>query len=320
MRPSAPHSVEIAALRHAVPYLALFRGRTFVVKLGGGALAEPRALAAAVEQAAALHHLGVRVVLVHGGGPQANELSRALGLEVRQVAGRRVTDAATLRVVTMTLNGEANTALLAACRAAALPAVGVSGVDGGLVIARRRPPVEVPGESAPVDYGQVGDVESVDPRLLTGLLDAGYVPVVSPLAADARGNLLNLNADGVAAAIAVALGAEKLVVMVETPGLLADAADPASLISYVDLAGLARLRAEGRLAGGMLPKAKAIEDALTGGVPRAHLISWRSTDALLWEVFSNEGSGTLVVPELAALLPDERVDERAGERTGERGG
>jgi acetylglutamate kinase len=316
MNDSGSRTVEIAALRHAVPYLALFRGRTFVVKLGGGALAETRALASVVEQAAALHHLGVRVVLVHGGGPQASELARALGLEVRQVAGRRVTDEPTLRVMTMTLNGEANTAVLAACRAAALPAVGVSGVDGGLIVARRRPPVEVPGESAPVDYGLVGDIESVDPRLLCGLLEAGYVPVVSPLAADAHGNLLNLNADGVAGALAVALGAEKLVMMVDTPGLLGDAARPGSLISYVDLAGLAEMRAAGSISGGMLPKARAIEDALTRGVPRAHLISWRSPDALLWEVFSNEGSGTLVVPELAALSPDERADERVGEGAG----
>ena len=311
MKPSGSRLVEIAALRHAVPYLALFRGRTFVVKLGGGALAEPRALAAVVEQAAALYHLGVRVVLVHGGGTQANELARALGLEVRQVAGRRITDEATLRVVTMALNGEANTAVLSACRAAGLPAVGVSGVDGGLVIARRRPPVVVPGESAPVDYGRVGDIESVAPRLLVQLLDAGWMPVVSPLAADARGNVLNLNADGVAGALAVALGAEKLVMMVDTPGLLGDAADPASLISYVDLAGLARMRAAGSLAGGMLPKARAIADALGAGVPRAHLVSWRATDALLWEVFSNEGSGTLVVPELAALSADERAPDAA---------
>ena len=181
------HSVEISALRHAVPYLALFRGRTFVVKLGGGALADPRAVASMVEQVATLHHLGVRVVLVHGGGPQATSLARDLGIEVRQVAGRRVTDDATLTVVTMTLCGEANTRLLAACRAAGLPAAGVSGVDGGLIVARRRPPVAVEGESQPVDYGHVGDVESVDPALLAHLLDGGYVPVVSPLAADADG-------------------------------------------------------------------------------------------------------------------------------------
>lgn len=300
---------QIAALRHAVPYLALFRGKTFVVKLGGAALAEPRALAAVVEQVAALHHLGVRVVVVHGGGPQATELAGALGVPVRQVAGRRVTDDATLAVVVRALNGDANTALLAACRAARLPAVGLSGVDGDLLIARRRPPVEVAGEPAPVDYGHVGDPVAVDPRLLLHLLDGGFVPVVSPLAADAEGRLLNANADGVAAELAVALRAEKLLILVDTPGLLEDVGEPGSLVSYVDLAGLESRRASGAIAGGMLPKARAIADALRGGVPRAHLVSWRSPDALLLEVFSNEGAGTLIVPELAVLRSEERASE-----------
>jgi acetylglutamate kinase len=309
MKHGGARSVEIAALRHAVPYLALFRGRNFVVKVGGGALTDARAVAGVVEQVAALHHLGVRVVLVHGGGAQASALSRALGLEVRQVAGRRVTDEATLGAVTMALNGDANTRLLAACRAAGLPAAGVSGVDGGLLVARRRPPVEVPGEPAPVDYGLVGDIEKVDARLLVHLLDGGYLPVVSPLGADARGQLLNLNADGVAGALAAALGAEKLLFLVDTPGLLEDVSDPASLLSFLDLGRLAKLRESGALAGGMLPKARAIEDALAAGVPRAHLVSWRTPDALLWEVFSNEGSGTLVVPELAVLSADERTQD-----------
>lgn len=314
MMPFGSRSVEIAALRHAVPYLALFRGKTFVVKLGGGALADPRALAAIVEQVAALHHLGIRVVLVHGGGPQASALAERLGLPVRQVGGRRVTDAATLELMTMTLNGAANTQIVAACRAARVPAVGVSGVDADLVVARRRPPVAVPGEEGPVDFGHVGDVERVSPRLLVDLLDRGYLPVVSPLAADADGNLLNLNADGVAAALAVATGAEKLLVLVDTPGLLERAGDPASLVSYVDLAGLERLRASGAITHGMLPKARALADALAGGVPRAHLVPWKLADALLVEIFTNEGAGTLVVPELAALSADEReaVEAHAG--------
>jgi acetylglutamate kinase len=296
-------TTEIAALRHAVPYLALFRGRTFVVKVGGGALDDPRSVASVVEQVAALHHLGIRVVLVHGGGQQASAQARALGLPVRQVEGRRVTDDAMLAVVARALNGDANTALLSACRAAGLQAAGISGVDADLVVARRRSPL-------PVDYGHVGDVERVDPRLARHLLDGGFVPVVSPLGADASGRLLNLNADGVAAALAVALRAEKLLCLIEPAGVLEDPADPGSLVSYLDLPGLARLRAEGRLLAGMLPKAAAIETALTGGVPRAHLVSWRSPDALLWEVFSNEGSGTLVVPDLRALSREERVTAR----------
>jgi acetylglutamate kinase len=287
----------IAAIRHAVPYLALFRGKTFVVKVGGAALDDPRTLSSVVEQVAALHHLGIRVVLVHGGGRQASEQAEALGLPVRLVAGRRVTDDATLAVVTRALNGDANTALLSACRAAGLPAAGVCGVDGGLVTARRRGPVEVAGEPAPVDYGHVGDVVRVEPRLLRHLLDGGFVPVVSPLGADPGGRLLNLNADAVAAALAVALSAEKLLLLVEPAGILEDPADP-------------RMRASGSLRDGMLPKAAAIEAALQGGVPRAHLISWRSPDALLWEIFSNEGSGTLVVGDLAALTGEERDPAR----------
>lgn len=167
--------------------------------------------------------------------------------------------------------------------------------------------MEVEGEAEAIDYGHVGDLEAVDPALLLHLLAGGFVPVVSPLAADARGNLLNLNADGVAAAIAVALGAEKLLLLVDTPGLLERLDDPASLISHVDLDGLARMTAEGKVSGGMLPKVRALETALAGGVPRAHLVSWRSSDALLLEVFTNEGAGTLVVAErdadLAAVAP-----------------
>jgi acetylglutamate kinase len=255
MKDVGQRSIEISALKHAIPYLALFRGRVFVIKVSGGALEEPRAMGQIVEQAATLHHLGMRVVLVHGGGSQVNVLSQALGLEVRQVEGRRVTDTRTLELVTMVLNGEVNTRLIGACRAAGLPAAGVSGVDGGLVRARRRPPVAVGGQSEPVDYGHVGDIESVDPRLLLHLLDGGWVPVVSPLSADRAGALLNVNADSVAAALAVALRAQKLIVLIEPPGLLEDPRDPSSLVSYVDLAGLARMREAGQLVGGMLPTA-----------------------------------------------------------------
>jgi acetylglutamate kinase len=237
----------ILTLRDAIPYLALFRGRTFVVKVSGGALDDPRTLASVVEQVGALHHLGVRVVLVHGGGRQASDLAAALGLPVRQVEGRRVTDDAMLAVVTRALNGDANTAVLAACRAAGLPAVGVSGLDAGLVVAARRP-------ATPVDYGHVGDLAQVDPRLLVHLLEGGFLPVVSPLSADAAGRPLNMNADGIAAGLAVALRAEKLLLMIEPPGLLEDATDSGSLVSYLDLQGLSRLRAAGRLTGGMLPR------------------------------------------------------------------
>jgi acetylglutamate kinase len=296
-------------LREALPYMRLFKGKTFVVKVGGALLADAAATREVLEQVDALRHLGIRVVLVHGGGAQASTLSRSLGSEPRFVAGRRVTDEAALQAAVLTLNGEANTAVLAACRALGIPAVGLSGVDSGLVRARRRPPVVVDGET--VDYGHVGDVVAVDPEVVNWLLSDGKLPVVSPIAADDDGNLLNCNADGIAAALAVAMKAVKLVLLTDVPGLLERAEDPRSLVSYVDLEGLRVMRQRGVLAGGMAPKTAAIESALNGGVARAHLVSWRVPDGLLAELFTNQGSGTLVVPELGTLTPAEQAAEPA---------
>ncbi len=296
-------------LREALPYMRLFKGKTFVVKVGGALLADAASTREVLEQVDALRHLGIRVVLVHGGGAQASTLSRSLGSEPRFVAGRRVTDDAALQAAVLTLNGEANTALLAACRALGIPAVGLSGVDSGLVRARRRPPVTVDGET--VDYGHVGDVVAVDPEVVNWLLSDNKLPVVSPIAADDEGNLLNCNADGIAAALAVAMKAVKLVLLTDVPGLLERAEDPRSLVSYIDLDGLRVMRQRGVLAGGMAPKTAAIETALNGGVERAHLVSWRVPDGLLAELFTNQGSGTLVVPELERLTPAEQAAEPA---------
>jgi acetylglutamate kinase len=305
MKDVGQRRVEVEALKHAIPYVRIFRGKTFVVKVGGGALAEEAAARHLVEQVDALHQVGIHVVLVHGGGPQATALGRALGGEPRFVAGRRVTDDVALAAAVLALNGEVNTRLLQACRAVGLSAVGLSGVDAGLLVARRRPPVAVDGEPQPVDYGWVGDLAGCDVRVLRHLLDGGYLPVVSSLAADERGGLLNVNADTVAAALAVALQAEKLVLMTGAPGLLEDPDDPATLVSYTDLEGLAALRQRGRLRDGMLPKAAAIAAALEGGVRRAHLVAYAQPDALLAEVFTNEGIGTLVVADVHALSAEE---------------
>lgn len=294
-------------LREALPYVRLFKGKAFVVKAGGALLADAAATRDVLEQVDVLLHLGIRVVLAHGGGAQASTLSRALGSEPRFVAGRRVTDERALEAAVLTLNGEANTALLAACRALGIAAVGLSGVDSALVRARRRPPVAVDG--ATVDYGHVGDVVRVDPTVLDTLLASGVLPVVSPIAADDEGNLLNCNADGIAAALAVAMRAAKLVLLTDVPGLLERPEDPRSLVSYIDVEGLRVMRQRGLLAGGMGPKTAAIETALGGGVARAHLVSWRVPDGLLAELFTNEGSGTLVVPELATLTPEEQSAE-----------
>lgn len=305
MKDVGQRTAEVAALKDAIPYIRLFKGKTFVVKVGGGALEDEAAIRSLLAQVEILHQVGIRVVLVHGGGTQASDLSRALGAEPRFVEGRRVTDESALQVATLVLNGATNTQILAVCRKLGLPAVGLSGVDGGLVKARRRPPVST--ANGTVDYGFVGDVVAVDPRVLTALLDAGMVPIVSPLSADDSGQVLNINADTVASAIAVGLGAEKLLMLTGAPGILERGGEPASLVSYTDLAGLARLRESGAFAAGMLPKASAIESAIRGGVQRVHILSYEVPDSLLVEVFTNEGNGTLVVENIGALTPAEQA-------------
>lgn len=303
---SAPHdrAADVAALRRAVPYLRLYQGRVFVIKAGGELFGDGGADRSLVEQVGVLHRLGIRVVLVHGGGRQVSDLSRDRGHEPRKVEGRRVTDAPDLEAAVMVLNGTLRTRLLALARELGVPAAGISGLDGGILNARRRPPVTAP-DGARVDYGFVGDVVSTDMRLLHRLLDDGFLPVVSPLAADASGQVLNVNADVVAACLARELEAEKLVMVTSVPGILEDASSPASLVSYTDVAGLERLKERGALKGGMLPKTAAVKDALYGGVARVHIISQHISDSLLVEVFTNEGSGTLVVLDTRELLPEE---------------
>ena len=303
MKDVGQRTAEATALKHAVPYIRIFKGKTFVLKAGGGALERESTARDLIEQIEVLHQVGIRVVLVHGGGTQSTDLARALGAETRFVEGRRVTDAKALEIATMVLNGAVNTHLLAVCRSVGLPAVGVSGVDAGLIQARKRPPVRVGGEM--VDFGFVGDVEGVDPKVLTDLMDAGYVPVVSPLSAAEDGTVLNFYADTIASALAVALQAEKLLFLTGAPGILERADDPGSLVSYTDLAGLRRLKDEGGLLRGMLPKTSAIEAAIQGGVRRVHILSHDLPDGLLAEVFTNEGVGTLVVEDVRALSPAE---------------
>jgi acetylglutamate kinase len=303
-------SAVIAALRGAAPYIRLYKGKIFVIKAGGAVFGDVAGTRALIEQIAILHHLGIRVVLVHGGGPQLDEMQRTLGIEPRMVRGRRVTDDRSIDATTMVLNGLINTRILAACRELGIDAVGLSGVDAGLVRARRRAPVQVDGES--VDYGFVGDIASIDTMVLRKQLDAGLMPVVSPLSSDDAGIVLNVNADTVAASIGAALGAEKLILCTGAPGILEQREDVRSLVSYTDLAGLARLEREGSLAGGMLPKASAIEAAIRGGVRRVHVISFNARDSVLAEVFTNEGTGTMIVADVQALSPAEKHPETVG--------
>jgi len=293
-------TLAIRALKSAAPYIRMYKGKTFVVKAGGGVFGDAEATRVLIEQIAILHYFGVRVVMVHGGGPQLTELSEALGVPTRMVEGRRVTDQKSIDVTSMVLNGLINTRILGMCRDLNIDAVGISGVDAGLVRAHKRPPVTI-GTGETVDYGFVGDIDGIDTTVIRKLLDNGLMPVVSPLSADETGVLLNINADTVAAAIGAALGAEKLILCTGAPGILERVEDPGSLISYTDLRGLKRLREEGRIVDGMLPKAKAIENAIRGGVRRVHVVSYKSPEGILGEVFTNEGSGTLIVADVNAL-------------------
>jgi len=301
-------AIVVSALKHAAPYIRLFKGKVFVIKAGGEVFADPAQASALVEQVGILHQVGIRTVLIHGGGPQSTQLASDLGLSTQFVEGRRITDSDSLNVAAMILNGQINTRILATCRDLQIPAVGISGVDAGLIRAHKRPPVEgKDGES--VDYGFVGDIDSVEADILKKQLDNGLMPVVSPLSCDESGTLLNINADTVAAAIAAELDAEKLILVTGASGILEDVNDPGSLISYIDRKHLKELKEKGILADGMLPKAAAIDAAIRDGVSRVHIISHKLADSILLEVFTNEGTGTLVVDDINALTPEEQAVE-----------
>jgi acetylglutamate kinase len=288
----------IAGLKGTLRYVRAYRDHIFVVKLGGEVVKDDHALDGVAAQVSLLHSLGIRIVVVHGGGPQATALTRRLGAEPVIVAGRRVTDDAALEVAKMVYAGTLNTDVLSALRAHQLQAVGLSGVDAELLTARRRPPVTVvddAGKSAVVDYGHVGDIMNVDPRVLVTLMDARFVPVVASLAGDNDGNVYNVNADTVAETIAIALRAQKLVYLTGVPGVLRDPKDPASLVTFADPDDLAGLMATGALSGGMRPKVEACIRAATGGVERTHIVDGRAPDSLLLEVFTGAGTGTMIV-------------------------
>jgi len=288
----------IRSLKEALDYTRLYRDQTFVIKVGGEVLGSRKVLDEVAVQVALLESLSVRVVLVHGGGPQATELSRRLGFEPQMVAGRRVTTPEALEVAKMVYAGQLNVDVLSALRARGVRAVGLSGIDAGLVTATRRPPVEVrddDGATRTVDYGEVGDIETVDTAVLDQLLPSGVVPVIASLAADAQGRPLNVNADSLAEALARSLKAKKLVFMTGAPGLLRDLADPASLVAFATPDDLTGLLASGAVRGGMRPKVEACLRAVAGGVRRTHIIDGRAPDALLVELFTGHGCGTMIV-------------------------
>mgnify|MGYP000088413876 CR=1 FL=1 len=268
-------------LIEALPFMREHRGKVVVVKYGGAAMERAPLARPFAEDVALLLSVGIRVVVVHGGGPQVTELSERLGLEARFVGGHRVTDAETLDVATMVLAGKVNTEVVGRLVAEGVPAVGLSGVDGGLLLARRRDP----------DLGFVGEIAEVRGDVVGTLLDRGFVPVVASIAVDEAGQPYNVNADVVAAELAVALGAEKLVFVVDVPGLMGPAGE---LHSELASSECRDLLASGAVTGGMVPKVESALRAVEGGVPRVHLVDGRVEHALVLELFTPEGIGTMI--------------------------
>lgn len=279
----------------AAPHIRLQRGRILIVKVGGSCLERRKDLETFAAQLATVHALGALPVVVHGGGPQADSLQRALGEEVRKVDGRRVTTPIAMRAVRMSMAGEINGEVAAALTAAGAPAVGVCAASAGIAVARKRQPMQT--TQGVIDFGDVGDLVSVDASPLRALLANGDVPVVCPPASDGLGGFLNVNADVLAAELAIALGAAKLVLVTGAAGVLKDPANPNSLLSSLTLEELRELRQIGSLRDGMLVKAAAIERALTGGVERVHVLGGSDPQALLVELYTNHGAGTMITRE-----------------------
>ncbi|MEQ8822352.1 MAG: acetylglutamate kinase [Sumerlaeia bacterium] len=287
---------DITTLRQALPYIQKFKGRVFVVKIGGEAIRNTTALERLVGDVALLHNVGIRLVLVHGANPQINSLSQRLNLEIKKVGGRRITDGETLEVLKMALAGQVNTDIVSQFRRHNVKAVGLTGLSADLLQATRRPPRKVDGADGPIDFGFVGDIQQVDVGLLRSLLDQDYLPVIAPLGADKNGQALNINADVAASHIAITLKADKLLLMTGPLGVMTDPADENSLIATLTARETREAIDNGIITEGMIPKVQEALNALGHGVPQAHIISAIEPHQLLLEVFTNTGCGTMFVP------------------------
>ncbi len=282
---SAPSTAQV--LVEALPYIRRFSGRTVVVKYGGNALAgtsDHDALALFAEDIVLMHTVGIRPVVVHGGGPQINDMLARLDIESSFSNGLRVTDEATMKVVQMVLNGQVNPQIVSAINTHGNVAVGLSGEDGRTLQVTPRDPA----------LGFVGDIEKVRPQVIEGLLADGFVPVLSTVGVDANGQPYNVNADTAAGAIAEALGAEKIIYLTDIAGLRADLDDESSLIKRITVPELSALIDNGTISGGMIPKVESCIQAVRGGVKSAHILDGRIAHVLLLELFTDHGVGTMI--------------------------
>ncbi|KAL0848293.1 hypothetical protein Bca101_021540 [Brassica carinata] len=282
--PSPDYRVEI--LSESLPFIQKFRGKTIVVKYGGAAMTSPELKASVVSDLVLLSCVGLRPILVHGGGPDINRYLKQLNIPAEFRDGLRVTDATTMEIVSMVLVGKVNKNLVSLINAAGATAVGLSGHDGRLLTAR-----PVPNSA---QLGFVGEVARVDPNVLRPLVDYGYIPVIASVAADEAGQAYNINADTVAGELAAALGAEKLILLTDVAGILEDKDDPGSLVKEIDIKGVKRMIEDGKVAGGMIPKVKCCIRSLAQGVKTASIIDGRRQHSLLHEIMSDEGAGTMI--------------------------
>jgi acetylglutamate kinase len=283
-----PAALKASTLIEALPYIRRFAGKTVVVKYGGNALAgtsEHDALTLFAEDIVLMRLVGMRPIVVHGGGPQISALMARLGKQTEFVDGLRVTDAETVEIARMVLKGQVNPQLVAAINVHGRFAVGISGVDAGLIRATARHP----------DLGFVGDVTEINPDIIHGLIEDEFIPVIATIGSDEHGQAYNINADTVAGAIAEAIGAEKLVYLTDIEGLRRDIADEASLIRQVSADELDGMVDDGTIIGGMIPKVASCVRAVRNGVHRAHILDGRIAHVLLLEIFTDAGIGTMVM-------------------------
>ena len=271
-------------LIETLPYIRRFAGRTVVVKFGGNAMADPDLSHGFAADIVLMWSVGIRPVVVHGGGPQIDDMLGRLGKVPEFRDGLRVTDAETLDIARMVLNGQVNREIVSAVNRHDQMAVGLSGEDAGLIVARQRHP----------DLGFVGDVTNVNPKILTTLLNAGFIPVISTIGSGPDGQAVNINADSAAIAVAASLDAEKLIYLTDVPGVMADIHDPTSLISKMTASRARLLIAEGVIVGGMIPKVEACLDAVDRQVPSAHILDGRIPHVALLELFTDAGVGTMI--------------------------
>ena len=288
-------------LMEALPYIRKFHKKTIVIKLGGHAMVDHNIMNTVVEDAVLLHYVGMRVVLVHGGGPEITEKMKMVGKEPKFVGGLRVTDEDTLEIAQMVLAGKISNMIVSMIAKNGAKGVGISGNDGGLVIAEKTglKKVQVGDKEIEVDLGLVGDIREINPQLLETMLDAGYIPVVSPLALDKKGNDLNINADTMAGELAVALKAYKLISLTDVDGVMNKART--ELYHRLTLKNIDALMADGTISGGMIPKIQASVNAVRHGVEGAHILNGNAEHNLLLELFTDFGVGTMITASMISL-------------------